>query len=380
MAKIKQKNNKRLYIRLVSIVMVIIALLIFVIVTWYKGDNYTINYINKIEYNYTNNSQIEITKHSEDNYVEINNKTGRNLKILQLTDLHICSGILTRGLDKKLVNAVVKCVDTVDPDLIFVTGDALSAIYVTAGTKNSYNQLNAFIDLFEKLGRPYTFCFGNHDDAGLAKKDYISKRLTDAPHSFFLEGEKDITGKGNYYIKILTDGVLTSSIILMDSGDRASDGNYAGVSKDQVEWYAKTIQSLQNEKSDIKNIVFMHIPLPEYNTFYNNMKNGDSNYKLVLGEKNERVCNGKQNGMYDKMKELNSTKWVFCGHDHTNNYSIMEISSGITLSYGMSMDYSTYPLLRFQTKSRGGRVIEIDNIGMVNTYLVKQDNNYKVVD
>ena len=124
----------------------------------------------------------------------------------------------------------------------------------------------------------------------------------------------------------------------------------------------------------------MHIPLPEDNTFYKNMKNGDSNYKLILGEKNERVCNGKQNGMYDKMKELNSTKWVFCGHDHTNNYSIMEISSGITLSYGMSMDYSTYPLLRFQTKSRGGRVIEIDNIGMVNTYLVKQDNNYKVVD
>lgn len=380
MAKIQQKNNKKLYIRLASIVMIIITLLIFVIVTWYKGDKYTINYIDKMEYNYTNNSQIEITKHSEDNYVEINNKTGRNLKILQLTDLHICSGILTRGLDKKLVNAIVKCVDAVDPDLIFITGDALSAIYITASTRNSYNQLNAFINLFEKLGRPYTFCLGNHDDAGLAKKDYISKRLTDAPHSLFLEGEKDITGKGNYYIKILTDGVLTSSIILMDSGSRASDGNYAGVSKDQVEWYAKTIQSLQNEKSYIKNIVFMHIPLPEYNTFYNNMKNGDSNYKLVLGEKNERVCNGKQNGMYDKMKELNSTKWVFCGHDHTNNYSIMEISSGITLSYGMSMDYSTYPLLRFQTKSRGGRVIEIDNTGMVNTYLVKQDNDYKVID
>ena len=163
----------------------------------------------------------------------------------------------------------------------------------------------------------------------------------------------------------------------MDSGDK-SGLDYDGISKDQVEWYEKTINTLKAEKSDIKNLVFMHVPIPEYNTFYDKWKSGDENYVLSMGVKSERTCSGKQNGLYEKMKELGSTKWVFCGHDHTNNFVITEKSTNITLSYGMSMDYSAYPFLRFKTEQRGANVIFINNVGEVSIKHATQDNRYNI--
>lgn len=375
--KSKKSHSKKFYIWIICICVLVISLLTFFLLTWFCGNNSTLNYIKAYDYTYENSSNIEVTTYPELNFAEINNKTGRPLKILQLTDIHLGCGFLTITLDKKVINEVFKCVDTVNPDIIIVTGDALSAIYITSGTKNSYIQLDAFILLLEKLGRPYTFCFGNHDGDGLAPKQYIAKKLESAHNSFFLSGEKDATGEGNYYVKILDNGVLTSSLILMDSG-RKTGFDYEGVSKNQVEWYEKTIKLLQEEKNDIQNLLFMHIPIPEYNTFYDKWKSGDENYVLNLGVKSKRTCSGKQNGLYEKIKELGTTKWVFCGHDHTNNFAITERSTNITLCYGMSMDYSAYPLLKYKTEQRGATLITIDNIGQVSIQHASQNNNYHI--
>ena len=375
--KIKKPHTKKFYIALVCLCAIFIILLTFFLTTWFCGDDSTIKYIREYAYTYETNTNIEIMKYPELNYAEINNKTGKPLKLLQLTDIHLGCGYLTKSLDKKVINEIFTCVNTVNPDIIIVTGDALSPIYITSGTKNSYIQLDALIMLLEKLGRPYTFCFGNHDGDGLASKDFIAQKLESAPHSFFLRGEKDITGEGNYFVKILDNGILSSSLILMDSGDK-SGLDYDGISKDQVKWYEKTINTLKAEKSDIKNLVFMHVPIPEYDIFYDKWKSGDENYVLSMGTKSERTCSGKQNGLYEKMKELGSTKWVFCGHDHTNNFVITEKSTKITLSYGMSMDYSAYPFLRFKTEQRGANVIFINNIGEVSIKHASQDNNYNI--
>ena len=375
--KIKKPHTKKFYIALVCLCVIFITLLTFFLTTWFCGDDSTIKYIREHAYTYETNSNIEIIKHPDLNYAEINNKTGKPLKLLQLTDIHLGCGYLTKSLDKKVINEIFTCVNTVNPDIIIVTGDALSPIYITSGTRNSYLQLDALIMLLEKLGRPYTFCFGNHDGDGLASKDFIAQKLESAPHSFFLRGEKDITGEGNYFVKILDNGILTSSLILMDSGNK-SGLDYDGISKDQVKWYEKTINTLKAEKSDIKNLVFMHVPIPEYNTFYDKWKSGDENYVLSMGVKSERTCSGKQNGLYEKMKELDATKWVFCGHDHTNNFVITEKSTNITLSYGMSMDYSAYPFLRFKTEQRGANVILINNVGEVSIKHATQDNRYNI--
>ena len=96
-----------------------------------------------------------------------------------------------------------------------------------------------------------------------------------------------------------------------------------------------------------------------------------------MGTKGEAVCNGKQCGLYEKMAELNCTKWVYVGHDHKNSYSVLDKTTSITLSYGMGMDYTAYPTIKHTTKYRGGRVILLLTDGNIESYLVKQDNNYE---
>lgn len=263
-----------------------------------------------------------------------------------------------------------------NPDIIVVSGDALSPIWITSVTRNSKNQLDAFISLFEKIGIPYTFCFGNHDPAGTLSKEYISKKIEEAPTSFYIRGDKNVKGEGNHSVKIYNNGTLSSSLILMDSGGRDGIG-YEGVSASQVSWYEQEILKLKTEKSDIKNIIFMHVPTPEYSSFYSEAKKGNSNFEITMGSQDEAVCNGKQHGLYKKMAELDCTKWVYVGHDHKNNYSVLDKTTSITLSYGMSMDYTAYPTLKFTTKYRGGRVILLSETGNVESYLVAQDNNYE---
>ena len=156
-------------------------------------------------------------------------------------------------------------------------------------------------------------------------------------------------------------------MIFLNSGGKKKN-KYEGVSYEQVLWYEKTVKTLKKENENVKNLLFLHVPVPEYDEFYKKAKGGDGNYVIQEGIKDEKVCFGEQNGLYEKMKELNYTKFVFCGHDHKNNYVVKDLSSGISLCYGMSMDFSAYPSLKFKTKYRGGRIIEIKKSGEVLTY------------
>ena len=52
----------------------------------------------------------------------------RDLKILQLTDVHIGGGFLSVDEDKKVINAVAAMVEAERPDLIVVTGDISFAV------------------------------------------------------------------------------------------------------------------------------------------------------------------------------------------------------------------------------------------------------------
>lgn len=354
----------------------IIVFLTFFTITWFVGSSRILNYISKVNITASATENVVISKDTTNQTVSIDNKTGRDLKILQLTDIHFACSVFTLSLDKKVVDQVVKCVNKTNPDIIVVSGDALSPIWITSVTRNSKNQLDAFISLFEKIGIPYTFCFGNHDPAGTLSKEYISKKIEEAPTSFYIRGDKNVKGEGNHSVKIYNNGTLSSSLILMDSGGRDGTG-YEGVSASQVSWYEQEILKLKTEKSDIKNILFMHVPTPEYSSFYSEAKKGNSNFEITMGSQGEAVCNGKQHRLYKKMAELDCTKWVYVGHDHKNNYSVLDKTTSITLSYGMSMDYTAYPTLKFTTKYRGGRVILLSETGNVESYLAAQDNNYE---
>ena len=64
--------------------------------------------------------------------------------------------------------------------------------------------------------------------------------------------------------------------------------------------------------------------------------------------------------MFETMVELGSTKGVFVGHDHMNNFTVDY--RGIRLSYGLSCDHNIYVV-----PFRGGQLIHVKRDGSFTT-------------
>lgn len=64
-------------------------------------------------------------------------------------------------------------------------------------------------------------------------------------------------------------------------------------------------------------------------------------YYGFAGEGDDRVCCSEEvSPLFDAVLRLGSTKGIFCGHDHLNNWSVEY--KGVRLTYGMSVDYLAY--------------------------------------
>ncbi len=136
---------------------------------------------------------------------------------------------------------------------------------------------------------------------------------------------------------------------------------YDNIHENQVQWYKENVIKLNEQnnkkyaelgmkdKSDIESAAFFHIPLTEQrDAWYEYVNNGfkdTENVKLIYGtagEGNKVVyCGIGEDNLFETMQELGSTKAIFCGHDHKNNFSLDY--KGIRLTYGMSVDYLAYP-------------------------------------
>lgn len=165
---------------------------------------------------------------------------------------------------------------------------------------------------------------------------------------------------------------------------------YEYVHDDQLAWYETAIRDISRiEGSLVSSIVFQHIPFPTYKTvvdtytatlhamgenwhdtikvngtartlqtaigeitYHGGVYNEGIVYDEKLGYDVGEVCcsfvgtiedndvKRKYDGGHEfqKLLELGSTKYVFCGHDHRNTFSFTY--QGIRMTYGMSIDYS----------------------------------------
>ena len=66
-------------------------------------------------------------------------------------------------------------------------------------------------------------------------------------------------------------------------------------------------------------------------------------------------CSEYEDNLFETVLELGSTKAMFYGHDHLNNF-VLEYK-GVTLSYGYSVDYSAYAGIAKKGYQRGCAVI-----------------------
>jgi hypothetical protein len=195
--------------------------------------------------------------------------------------------------------------------------------------------------------------FGNHDPEVVSRTD-MSKVIVSSQYSFNeLNDAKELA---DMELEVMSSKGDKVSCVLycMDSHDYPKDrslGKYAWFETSQIEWLRNCCMARRkaNGGEPVNSLAFFHICLQEYGPAFDNPKN----YKK--GRRAENECPGALNsGMFAAMVETGNIMGVFVGHDHDNDYVVLE--KGIALGYGrFSGDYTTYTTFR-----SGVRIIVLD--------------------
>ncbi len=329
-------------------------------------------------------------------------KTDRDLKVLQITDVHIGGGCLSSKKDAMAINAVASMVTEEKPDLVVITGDISFPVPFISGTMNNLHAAKIFATMMEKLGVPWVPVFGNHDTE--AYSYYSREDLSEfygggsLKHCLFQTGSDEVDGFGNSIIEVQNkDGIVTQALFLLDSHSY-TDGDklgilwkYDNIHDNQIEWYkdsvsalnernAATINALCNDDENAKNemneqfgevtsMLFFHIPLHEYkyawDEYVENNYSDTDNVKLhygTVGELGSAICIAfEDDELFETMETVPGMKGIFCGHDHLNNYSLDY--KGIRLTYGYSIDYIAYSGISKIGSQRGCTIIDAKTDG-----------------
>ena len=263
----------------------------------------------------------------------------RELKILQMTDIHYDSG---SPADKKTARLMRRLIAWEKPDFIMLTGD------ITTGRENVKMARPALKPVLES-GVPWAFVFGNHDAEYGQDHDALLRELLPLPGCMNSPPVEGVFGKSNYAIPLVNgDGKTEWLLIGIDSymynKIPGMDG-YDYIRLSQVAWYEHTLRTVPNTVPSFGVLAFFHIALPEYNQVWET--------QMCYGEKNEDVCCPKQNsGLFSMMLEGGHTRGTFVGHDHVNDY--WGELHGIRLCFGRATGYNTYGKRGFL---RGGRMV-----------------------
>lgn len=331
----------------------------------FAGDDYILNYTKNIVVDNVNDG-VNFAKSDNTATVFTDDDT---LRVLQLSDLHIVGSRFTHSTDKQSVDAVVDIIESTRPDLVVITGD-LTFSTPPLGNINNKWAYQAVGTLMEKFNIPWTLTFGNHDGDPFLMHD--KKKQTDYYSSLdncLMYSAQDVDGYGNHVVMFDSNGEHNTALIMLDClGYDLYPFKYTTFSDSQVAWYGKTVENLK-----IQSLMFTHVPLHEYNNALELYNNGEA--EILNGTTSKKVASAEtSNGLFDEIVKHGSTKAVFCGHDHTNNWAIKY--KGVALCYGMSIDCIAYPGIAKKTAQRGGRLIEIAADGTITLSMVPQDNNY----
>lgn len=334
-----------------------------------NGSNYNNAYVESLDYSVFNHKSIAAYDYETGVYTVRAEK--EQLRILQLTDIHICGSITTIETDRKSFDACYELIKETQPDLIIVTGDIVYPIPIQTFNKNNLKPIFQFSTFMNNVGIPWAMVYGNHDKESVAT--YDSKTLESIFRHFktqgdcpmlYAEKQPDVYGRYNQYLRIEnSDGSLNRLIFLIDSNDYVQNSaeikDYDSVHEDQIKWYSETIDRVSvEENTDVRSFVFMHIPFQEFADAKDALGVGDVDAVYLFGKNGEKVSHPEHNsGFFNVMLDKNSTEAVFVGHDHLNNMGINY--KGIDLVYSKSIDYIAYPGISQMTEQRGATLITV---------------------
>lgn len=291
--------------------------------------------------------------------------TGRDYKILQLTDLHLGFGILSGRKDALALSAVTTIIERTNPDLIVFTGDSIFPYLPKSGTLNNRMEAVKFLEFMDNFRIPYTMVMGNHDcEMGCrCSRDELADIFCDGKYAMFSKGRDDIFGVGNFVLELVNQsGDTVLPMVMLDSNMYGDGWFYSGfdcIHEDQVSWCMNRLSEMKKNNPEIRAMAFFHMPLKEFKEAYEKMKLGDSSviyHHGSIGEKDEYFgISNRQGTFFEKAVENGVIRWMFCGHDHLNTLSLSY--KGIQMTYGMSIDYLGYKGVSKQYVQRGGTLI-----------------------
>lgn len=332
-----------------------------VIRTIYKGSRFLDSYVERAEYIGTNS----VMTLEEDGYYSITKKDGKPFRVLQLTDLHIGGGYLSRHEDMQALNIVNRTIKSTKPDLIVLTGDLACPRAHISLSRNNLNSYRIITDMLERIGIPYAVTFGNHDAEGRAiyKRRELAEFLKTREHCLMVENEEteNITGFSNYIVKLRNkSGLLNSILFMMDSNEYIitdKKKSYDYIHDDQVQWYENVTKRInRKEGRNVPSYVYMHIPIWEYNDAWHAAINANGSAVYYYGSRDEKIsCSNFQSKLFEKVLELGSTKGIFCGHDHLNDFSVEY--KGVRFTYGQGIDCILYA--KNLSEHKGATVLKI---------------------
>jgi len=258
-------------------------------------------------------------------------------RIVQFTDVHYRLDNVQRcDSIKNLMSAIISAEK---PDLVILTGD----IFVSGDYKKGWAEVTSPM---RNAGIPWAAVFGNHDhETGVSNKT-IMQYLVTLPYNQSQNGPVDLSGSGNYILKILGSKNNKTAALLycFDSHDYVKENlypdtrGYDWIKFNQVKWYREQSKKFTAEHKGIPYpaLAFFHIPLPEYSAV--------KDKPTTVGEKKDNVNSPQINsGLYNAFLECGDVMGTFCGHDHNNSF--IGTLNNIALGYGCKIGTDLYSYL-----------------------------------
>lgn len=297
------------------------------------------------------------------------NITDQPFKILSFTDLHLDTYRKKTAITMEMM---INNIKREQPDMVVFVGDIITS-------SNNRVRLKQFCEVMEQFGVYWCTVLGNHegDNFRSLSREKMARLFSSYPHCLMDADTKTTTdgatvwGNGNYSVNILkSEGVVRQSLIFLDGGDRVSKSDakkynidkesYDFLKPSQIQWYKETINKLDD---GVKSMLFVHIPLFEYQIAYDQAVAGDSDAILEYGSANEKVCSSQYNsGIFSAILQKESTQAVVAGHDHINDFRLKY--KGVYLIYNQPSGYSSYNLI---TRKKGNTLLKGYSVYTINS-------------
>lgn len=271
-------------------------------------------------------------------------KTREDFKILMFTDTQLWSDLGKNGECYEEMDALVL---KTQPDLIVLPGDVLSAFA-------SRFSIGNFIKHMDSYCVPWAPVFGNHDsEIPTTSRNWQVEQYEKSEYCLMEKGPSNLYGCGNYVVNISENGAPVYSLFLFDNGEyiKYDDGHTGEVymGYEQIAWYKWNVEGIAAAAGrTVPSMTFSHFAQPEFREAIEKHSTQDKNGLYVISEEfGSGYCQylpgvaSVNSGFIKACKELGSTKYVFCGHDHENTASVTD--DGITYSYGLKTGPSPVP-------------------------------------